>query len=187
MAPEHGDITRILIRASEGDGSAIDQLMPLVYNELRELAEHHLKQERPGHTLQATALVHEAYLRLVKQDAVQWRSRAHFFAIASQAIRRILVDHARARRRAKRGGDRRVDLDVAIVPAGEDCPDLLALDEALTELAGLHERQARIVELHFFGGFTIDDVARYLGVSERTVYGDWSMARAWLHRQLKSA
>jgi RNA polymerase sigma factor (TIGR02999 family) len=183
--PEGEDLTGILNRASRGDDSAVNRLMPLVYDQLRALAESYLRQERPDHTLQATALVHEAYVRLVRQEEVEWQSRAHFFAVAAQAIRRILVDHARGRQRAKRGGDRqrvRLEEDIALAK-GRDL-DLLALDEAMEKLATLHERQARIVELRFFGGLSLKDVAKFLGISPRTVDGDWSMARAWLKREL---
>jgi len=159
--------------------------MPLVYEELRALAESYLKRERPGHTLQATALVHEAYMRLVKQEDVDWQNRAHFFAVAAQAIRRILVDHARGHQSAKRGGDRkRVQLEQDLALSEPDF-DLLALDEALQELAGLNERQARIVELRFFGGLSLKEVAEYLGFSSRTIDGDWHMARAWLRGKLR--
>lgn len=158
----------------------------MVYDELRALAESCLQRERHGHTLQATALVHEAYLRLIKQEEVEWRNRAHFFAIAAQAIRRILVDHARGRQRAKRGGDRErvtLDEDVAITPDRD--LDVVELDEALEKLAQLNQRQARIVELRFFGGLALREVAEVLGVSPRTVDGDWCMARAWLRRELR--
>jgi len=180
------DITTILQQVSDGHDSAVNRLMPLVYDELRALAESYLRRERPDHTLQATALVNEAYVRLVKQEDVEWRSRAHFFAVAAQAIRRILVDHARGHQRLKRGGDlARVTLspDVALCP--ERGLDLLALDEALERLAGIDARQARIVELRFFGGLKLQEVAAYLDVSPRTVDGDWSMARAWLRRELR--
>ncbi len=183
---DRADVTQILKRASDGDDSAINRLMPLVYDELRALAESYLKQERPDHTLQATALVHEAYLRLIDQRDVEWQNRAHFFAVAAQAIRRILVDHARGHQRAKRGGDRqrvRLDEDMSLLEGSS--LDLLALDEALGRLASLHERQARIVELRFFGGLSLKDMAAFLGVSPRTVDGDWSMARAWLRRELR--
>lgn len=181
------DITRILQQAGDGDESAVNRLLPLVYDELRALAESYLRQERRGHTLQATALVNEAYLRLVKQDEVEWKNRAHFFAVAAQAIRRILVDHARGVQRAKRGGDReRVRLDDDIAVVAERDLDLVALDELLEKLAALHERQAQIVELRFFGGLSNEEVASYLGVSPRTVEGDWSMARAWLRRALEA-
>jgi RNA polymerase sigma factor (TIGR02999 family) len=159
--------------------------MPLVYDELRALAESYLRRERPDHTLQATALVHEAYMRLVKQEEVEWQNRAHFFAVAAQAIRRILVDHARGHQSGKRGGDRkRVRLDEDLTVPEPDL-DLLALDEALQELAHLHERQARIVELRFFGGLSLKEVAEYLGLSPRTIDGDWHMARAWLRCKLR--
>jgi RNA polymerase sigma-70 factor (ECF subfamily) len=178
------DVTRILKEASCGDASAVNRLMPLVYDELRALAESYLQHERPDHTLQATALVHEAYMRLIKQENVDWRNRAHFFAVAAQAIRRILVDHARGHQSAKRGGDRkRVGLDQDLAVPESDV-DLLALDEALQELARLHERQARIVELRFFGGLSLKEVAEYLEVSRRTIDGDWHMARAWLRGKL---
>jgi RNA polymerase sigma factor (TIGR02999 family) len=184
---DSGEVTRILRKASDGDDSAVNRLMPLVYDELRALAESYLQRERPDHTLQATALVHEAYVRLIRQEEVEWKSRAHFFAVAAQAIRRILVDHARARQRAKRGGDRqrvRLDEEVALLE-GPDL-DLLSLDEAMKKLGRLHQRQARIVELRFFGGLSLREVARVLGVSARTVDGDWSMARAWLRRELRA-
>lgn len=182
---DSADVTQILKRASDGDDSAVNRLMPLVYDELRALAESYLQTERPDHTLQATALVHEAYVRLIKQEDVEWQNRAHFFAVAAQAIRRILVDHARGHQRAKRGGDRqRVCLDEDEVITEERGLDLLALDEAMEKLAGLNERQSRIVELRFFGGLTAKEVAEVLGVSSRTVDGDWGMARAWLRREL---
>ena len=175
---DRADVTTLLKRATDGDDSAVNRLVPLVYDELRALAESYLMRERANHTLQATALVHEAYLRLIDQRDVRWKNRAHFFAVAAQAIRRILVDHARGHRRAKRGGDRqRVRLDEDVMPLEDRDLDLLALDDAL-------ERQARIVELHFFGGLSLKDVAAFLGVSPRTVDGDWSMARAWLRREL---
>lgn len=180
------DVTRLLNKAGDGDESAVNRLMPLVYDELRALAESCLQSERPDHTLQATALVNEAYLRLVKQEEVEWKNRSHFFAVAAQAIRRILVDHARTHGRAKRGGGRqRVKLDEDIAVREERELDLVALDEAMEKLAALNERQARIVELRFFGGLGLKEVAEFLGVSPRTVDGDWSMARAWLRRELR--
>jgi len=186
--PDRTDLTAILNRAGQGDESAVNRLLPLVYDELRALAQHMLQQERPGHTLQATALVHEAYMRLVKQDAIEWRGRGHFFAAASQAIRRILVDHARAHRAAKRGGDAdRLELAGSLVASPEAGPDLIALDEALERLAQQHPRQAQIVSMRFFGGFTLQEIAEYLDVSPRCVDGDWSVARAWLRRELKDA
>lgn len=179
------DVTQILRRASDGDDSAVNRLMPLVYDELRALAESYLKQERSDHTLQATALVHEAYVRLIKQEDVEWQNRAHFFAVAAQAIRRILVDHARSHNRIKRGGDReRVQLSDDVVLLEDRDLDLIALDEGMKKLATLNSRQAQIVELRFFGGLSLKEVANFLGVSPRTVDGDWSMARAWLRREL---
>ena len=181
------EITKILKRASRGEGSAVNLLMPLVYDELRALAESYLQRERSGHTLQATALVHEAYVRLIDQQGVEWQNRAHFFAVAAQAIRRILVDHARSRLRVKRGGDReRVKLDSKILILPETHLDLLALEDALGKLTKLNERQAQIVELRFYGGMSLKEVATFLDISPRTVDGDWSMARAWLRRELQA-
>lgn len=186
--PDRADLTAVLNRAGQGDESAINRLLPLVYDELRALAQRLLQQERPGHTLQATALVHEAYIRLVKQDAIEWRGRGHFFAAAAQAIRRILVDHARAHRAAKRGGaSDRLALSGTLAVSPEVGPDLIALDEALERLAGQHPRQAQIVAMRFFGGFTLQEIAEYLDISPRSVDGDWSFARAWLRRELKGA
>ena len=182
---EDVDVTGILRKASCGSDSAVKQLMPLVYDELRALAESYLKHERVDHTLQATALVHEAYVRLVKQEDVDWQNRAHFFGVAAQMIRRILVDHARHHERIKRGGGRRrvqIDEDIALPQHRE--LDLLALDEAMERLADFHERAARIVELRFFGGLNREEVAEVLGLSLRTVGDDWRLARAWLRREL---
>ena len=184
--PGPDDITAILKKVENGDDSAVNRLMPLVYDELRALAESYLKRERPDHTLQATALVHEAYVRLINQREVDWKNRAHFFAVAAQAIRRILVDHARYHHRSKRGGNRqRVELDEGAVISEVEKLDFVALDEALNKLAVLHQRQAQIVELKFFGGLMLKEIAEFLGVSRRTVDGDWSMARAWLKRELQ--
>ncbi len=181
-------VTMILNRVRSENDSAVRELMPLVYNELREIAASFLKRERPDHTLQATALVHEAFVKMVNQRDIAWQNRAHFFAVAAQAIRRILVDHARTHGRKKRGGDcRRMHLDDDLAWTGRHDLDLLALDEALAKLAELDPRQARIVELRFFGGLTLKDAAAVLDVSPRTVDGDWSMARAWLRRELSEA
>lgn len=180
------DITQILKNASDGDDSAVKRLMPLVYAELRALAKSCLQQERPDHTLQATALVHEAYVRLIRQEEVEWQNRAHFFGVAAQAIRRILVDHARGRRRAKRGGDcQRIHLDENTPAPHTANPDILALNEALEKLGESHERAARVVELRFFGGLNREEVAEFLAISVRTVAGDWRLARAWLRRELE--
>ena len=172
--------------AGEGDAATPDRLLPLVYDELRRLAESHLRRERPDHTLQATALVHEAYLRMVDQREVEWRGRAHFFALAAQAIRRVLIDHARRHRSAKRGADRRkFSLDEALTVSNEEAPtDLVALDEALQRLAQRQPDRARVVELRFFGGLTIQDTARTMGVTTRTVERHWQYARAWLYRDI---
>jgi RNA polymerase sigma factor (TIGR02999 family) len=162
--------------------------MPLVYDELRGLAERLLRNERPGHTLQPTALVHEAYLRLIDQTRVRWQGRAHFFALASCTIRRILVDHARGARRVKRGGGRlRLSLNEDLVPTEDGQLDLIALDDALSTLAADHPDQARIVEMRFFGGLTIAETATVLGVSASTVEREWRFARAWLYRALTDA
>mgnify|MGYP000917583940 CR=1 FL=1 len=181
------DITGLLKRLSDGDSRAVDLLLPVIYDELRGLAGAYLRRESPGHTLQTTALVHEAYLKLVGQEAARYQSRAHFFAVAAQAMRRILVNHARDRGRLKRGGDRgRVDLQESAVVAPQDGegPDLVALDEALTRLAERDERKARTVEMRFFAGMTVEETAEALGVAPATVKRDWEFARAWLQREL---
>jgi RNA polymerase sigma factor (TIGR02999 family) len=179
------DITRMLIDWSEGDREALDRLIPIVYTELRRQASRQLRRERPGHTLQTTALIHEAYLRLVDQRGARWQSRAHFFAVSAQLMRRILVDHARRRRRAKRGGSAvALPLDEGLVAAGGTGADLLALDEALERLAAVDARQSRIVELRFFGGLSIEETAEALGVSLTTVKDDLKLAKAWLRREL---
>jgi len=183
--------TRLLNRASGGEVVAAADLLPLVYNELRALAEQFFRHEHADHTLQPTALVHEAYLRLVDSDAVEWKSRAQFFAIAAKAMRNILVDHARARGRRKRGGDwRQITLDAVernLGGAGDGALDMLALNEALDRLASMDERKARLVELRFFAGLSSEDAARLLGVSRTTASEEWRMARAWLHKELRSA
>ena len=178
-------VTELLVRWRGGDRKALDALIPLVYGELRRIAQHYLQNERPGHTLQSTALVHEAYVRMIAQDFPQWQNRAHFFAVAAQLMRQILVDHARNYRAAKRGGG---VFKLALEEA-EESPlpvdiDLVALDDALKTLAGMDEQQSRVVELKFFGGLSIDDTAEVLGVSSSTVKRDWITARAWLYREL---
>jgi RNA polymerase sigma factor (TIGR02999 family) len=184
----NGDVTRLLADWSNGDRRALDELLPLVYEELRHLANAYLRREREGHTLQSTALVHEAFLRLVKQRDVQWRGRAHFFGIAAQMIRRILVDHARAQRADKRGaGAVRLELDESIAVAQQRDLDLIALDDALGRLAVLDERQSRIVELRFFAGLSVEDTAEVMGISTATVKREWASARAWLFREVAAA
>jgi RNA polymerase sigma factor (TIGR02999 family) len=178
-------VTRVLEGAVAGEGRAADELLPLVYDELRSMAARHLKGERHGHTLQPTALAHEAYLKLVGQTRVQWQGRAHFLAVAATAMRRILVNHAKARGRRKRGGEaQRVPLDVAFESFQERAVDVRALDEALGKLAEMDAGQARIVELRFFGGLTVQETAEVLGVSARTVHREWTLAKAWLHGEV---
>lgn len=185
--PETADITQLLLDWREGNKNALDDLMPLVYDELRRLAQFYMRGQKAGHTLQTTALVNEAYLRLVDSSRVRWQDRAHFFAISAQLMRRILVDSARSRNSLKRGGEvQKVELDDETVAAlTDDKVDLLALDEALKELAGLSPRQSKVVELKYFGGLTEKEIAETLDISARTVKRDWSVARAWLFRRMK--
>jgi RNA polymerase sigma factor (TIGR02999 family) len=186
-SPSPGAITELLQRSRGGDGPAVSELVPLVYGELRRIAARSLRRERPGHTLQATALVHEAYLRLLKDEHLSFQNRAHFLGIAARAMRQILVEHARARDADKReGGRRRITLDEAVAASATREVDLLALDEALERLAALDDRHARIVELRFFGGLTNEEAAEALGVSVATVKRAWTAARAWLFRELSS-
>lgn len=181
----HARITRLVAETAAGDAEAADVVFPLVYDELRRLAASALRRERAGHTLQPTALVHEAFLRLANSPETPWESHAHFVAIAARVMRRVLVDHARRRKAFKRGtGDVRVPLDDVDVPAATLDVDLVALDEALARLATFDERQARIVELRFFGGLSVPETAVLIGASERTVKRDWQVARAWLTREL---
>jgi RNA polymerase sigma factor (TIGR02999 family) len=178
-------VTQLLADASQGDQGALDALFPLVYNELRRLADAYLRNERQNHTLQATALVHEAYLRLVDQTSINWQNRAHFFSVAAQVMRHILVDHARNHQRLKRGGSaRKLSLDEAVSFFEQRDLNLVALDEALTDLEKLDPQQSRIVELRFFGGLTIEEMAEVLKTSPATVSREWAMAKMWLHRAL---
>jgi RNA polymerase sigma factor (TIGR02999 family) len=178
-------VTELLGRWRSGDRDALDSLIPLVYEELRRIAQHYLRNERPGHTLQSTALVHEAYVRLIRQDLPQWQNRAHFFAVAAQLMRQILVDHARAYRAGKRGGGVcNLALDDAEKGAQQVDVDIVALDDALKTLSAMDPQQGKVVELKFFGGLSIEDTAEVLGVSSSTVKRDWITARAWLHREL---
>jgi RNA polymerase sigma factor (TIGR02999 family) len=179
-------VTRLLREARAGDRAALDELLPLVYRELRQIAARHLAQERPGHTLQATALVHEAYLRLIDQHSVDWRNRAHFFSIAAEMMRRVLVNHAVGRRAQKRGaGETLLSLDEVVSFANRQDVDLILLDEALGRLAELDPLQARIVEMRFFAGLTVEEVAEVLGVSDSEVKREWRSAKAWLTAQLR--
>ncbi len=184
-SPPPHELTQLLLAWSEGDRAALDKLLPLVYDELRRLARHYMSRERAGHTLQTTALVNEAYLRLIDQKQVRWQNRAHFFAIAAQFMRRILVDHARKHAYAKRGGGaRRVPLDEAATVSQERAADLVALDEALTSLTEIDPQQGRIVELKFFGGLSTEETAEVLGLSPAKVRREWSAAKAWLYHEL---
>jgi RNA polymerase sigma factor (TIGR02999 family) len=180
------EVTRLLQQWSDGQGQALDRLLPHIHSELRKLAASYLRRERPDHTLQPTALVNEAFLKLIDQRAVRWQNRAHFFGIAAQAMRRILVDHARTHATDKRGGGaHKVPLeDVEVVGAVVDF-DLLALDEALTRLAAVDPQQSRIVELRFFGGLTMEEAAEVMHISPATVGRDWRMAKAWLSAELR--
>jgi RNA polymerase sigma factor (TIGR02999 family) len=178
-------VSALLIKWRAGDQEALQALIPLVYQELRRIAQHHLQQERPDHTLQSTALVHEAYLRLLKQGPAEVANRAHFLAVASQLMRQILVDHARGHRAAKRGGGLKLELQDSMAVQKAQNVDLIALDQALNELARLDPRQSRIVEMRFFGGLSIEDTAEVVGVSQTTVKREWATARAWLRREVR--
>jgi len=182
-----GRVTVLLQQWAQGDDKALPDLVPLVYQELRRLARHHLESERRDHTLQSTALVHEAFLRLLGGEPVELQNRTHFIGVASRAMRQILVDHARSRRARKRDGGARIDFDcLADFPVNGD-DELVALDEALQQLGQLDERQAQIVEMKFFGGLSAPEISQVLGLSRATVDRDWATARVWLHRQMSHA
>lgn len=179
-------LTALLKRLSTGDSGAATEVIPLIYQELRRLAAHYMAQERSNHMLRTTALVHEAYLRLVDQRQANWKNRAHFYGAAAQVMRRILVDHARARHAEKRGGGApRLSLDEVATFSEEQSHELVLLDEALARLATMNARQSRIIELRFFAGLTVEETAEVIGISPKTVKRDWSVARAWLHRELR--
>ena len=181
-----GEVTSLLNRLAAGDQEAAAELVPLVYEELRRLAARCLRRERPGHTLQPTALVHEAYIKLTAQRNARWQSRAHFFAVASQAMRRILVDYARTQQRIRRGGkQQKVTLDEVVLVSPERTEELIAVHESLSRLEKLDPRQGRMVELRYFGGLTVEEVAHVLGVSSKTVIREWNTAKAWLYGDLK--
>ena len=181
-------VTHLLLEISGGNRNAVDELLPLVYKELKRIAGGQLRNERPGHTLQPTALVHEAYLKLVDQREVTWQNRAHFLGVAAQVMRRILLDYAKARCREKRGGGvRPAVLDEALVVSEDRASDLVMIDEALTRLEQLDARQAKVVELRFFGGLSVEETAQVMGISAPTVKREWAMAKAWLHRELSVA
>jgi RNA polymerase sigma factor (TIGR02999 family) len=182
------DVTRLLAELSRGNASAMDQLVPLIYPQLRELAAKHFRRERRDHTLQATALVNEAYLRLVGQERAHWEGRIHFLSVASVLMRRILVDHARKRGASIRpGSNQKVDLEDAMLVTDQSAANMLAIDEALLRLAAMDAQQARVVELRFFGGLSVEETAQSLRISTATVKRDWSSARAWLYTQVKAS
>ena len=180
------EVTQLLVAWSDGNQAALDQLMPLIYRELRRLARRRLVAEKADNTLQTTALVHEAYLRLIGQKAVQWQNRAHFFALAAQMMRRILVDYARSRRYTKRGGGaQKVSFEESMAVSSR-AADVIALDEALTTLAEIDPRKSKMIELRFFGGLSIEETAKVLGVSPGTIKRDWTLAKAWLQHEIDS-
>ena len=186
MTSSSNSVSQLLIAWSQGDEAALQQLTPLVYDELHRLARRYMRRESPGHTLQTSALVNEAYLRLIDQRNVSWQNRSHFFGIASQLMRRILVDHARSHARQKRGGNaQRLSLNTTAVSTKERVVDLVAIDEALTKLAELDSQKSRIVEMKFFGGLTNDEVAECLNVSSRTIEREWRKSKAWLKGALE--
>jgi RNA polymerase sigma-70 factor (ECF subfamily) len=183
---ESQEVTLLLSALTRGDDGAASKLIPVVYDELRRLAGSYMRRERADHTLQATALVHEAYLKLIEQRSVNWQSRAHFFGVSAQLMRRILIDHARGHTREKRGGEqKKVSLDEAFVFSEKQADELLAVDDSLNLLAKIDPRQARVVEMRFFGGLSVEETAEVLGVSPKTVKRDWSVAKAWLYADLK--
>jgi RNA polymerase sigma-70 factor (ECF subfamily) len=185
MSDSPPDITELLEHLSAGKEHALDDLLPLVYGELRRQAARYLRRERQNHTLQPTALVNEAFIKLVDQRNVRWQNRAHFFGVAAQAMRRIVIDHARTKQRIKRGGvQQAVTLDENLIAVDAKLVDVLALDEVLTRLAAVDERQARVVELRFFGGLSVEETAEVMDISPATVKREWSMAKAWLYNEL---
>ena len=185
MKPSPNEVTRLLLDWSNGDRAALDELVPLVYDELRRLAHHYMRQERAEHTLQTTALVNEAYVRLIDQNSVHWQGKAHFFAIAAQMMRRILVDYARSRRYAKRGAEaHQVSFDESAIVSPQKGAELVAVDEALNDLAEHDVRKSKIVELRFFGGLNIEETAEVLGISPTTVQREWRSAKAWLYQAI---
>jgi RNA polymerase sigma-70 factor, ECF subfamily len=181
------EITGRLIAWREGDAAALEQLIPAVYQELRRMAERYLRSESSGHTLQPTALVHEAYLRLIDQTRVEWQNRAHFFGVAAQMMRRILVDHAKTKQRVKRGGNAvNLSLEEALDYGQDRAAELIALDDALHALATFDSRKSRVVELRYFGGLSVEETAQVLEITPKTVTRDWNMAKAWLNQQLSN-
>ena len=185
MSPSPETVTQLLIAWRNGDETALDELMPLVYEELRRMARNYLRRERSDHTLQTTALVNEAYLRLIDHKRIEWQNRAHFFALAARAMRRILVDYARSRKYQKRGGGaRKVSISEAAVLAQERAAEMVALDDALNALAALDPRKSQVVEMRYFGGMSVEETAEALGISAVTVTRDWNTAKGWLLREI---
>jgi RNA polymerase sigma factor (TIGR02999 family) len=183
---DSAEVTALLRKATAGDADAAAEIVPLIYEELRRLAAHYMARERPGHTLQTTALVHEAFRRLVDLRQSNWQSRTHFYGAAANVMRRVLVDHARARQAEKRGGDvEHLPLDESLAYSEAQSQELVQLDEALTRLARLNVRQTKVIELRFFAGLNVDETAEVMGISPKTVKRDWSVARAWLHREIR--
>jgi len=186
-SPSH-EVTQLLNDWGNGDQAALDRLMPLVYGELRQMARRYMAHQNPGHTLQTTALINEAFVKLIGQPDKHFQNRSHFFGVAAQAMRHILVDYARSKQYAKRGGDApKVSLDEALTVSEERAAELVALDDALKELAKVDERKSRVVELRYFGGLNVEETAEVLKVASITVIRDWSMAKAWLHRELSNS
>ena len=185
MTQDSHEVTQLLIQWSNGDKAALDKLMPLIYSELRQLARHYMSRERPGHTLQTTALVNEAYMRLVNRKGVHWQNRAHFFAVAARAMRRILVSYARSQRSQKRGGGAlKIELDETALVSPEESQEIVDLHEALERLGALDSRKAQVVELKYFGGLNYDEMAEVLKISRVTVRRDWEFAKVWLYTEL---
>jgi RNA polymerase sigma factor (TIGR02999 family) len=181
------EVTQLLVDWGNGNQAALDRLMPVVYTELRQLAHRYMRRERPGHTMQTTALIHEAYLRLVDQNQVRWQHQAHFFGIAARLMRQILIEHARSRTRAKRGGGvGTISLDEAAIVSQARATALLALDDALERLATIDPRKSQVVELRFFGGLSVEEAAQVLNIAPNTVLRDWRMAKAWLRREISN-
>lgn len=187
--PEHSDITRLLHQLRTGEPNAAGELFPLVYGELRRIANLQMGRERRGHTLQATAVVHEAYLRMAAGQEIDWQGRSHFFAFAARTMRQVLLDYARQRRAGKRGGEaaRKVDLDAELLIGDDRLEEVIALDDLLNRLAAMDPDQARVVELRFFGGLNVEETAEAMGISPRTVKREWQMAKAWFDRELAAA
>lgn len=187
--PESGEVTVLLAQLRDGNREAADRLVPLIYRELRRMAGAYMRRERPGHTLQATGLVHEAYMRLAGGEGAQWQNRAHFFAIAAHTMRQVLLDYARKRGAGKRGGTgaRKVDLDAELLVSENTLEDVIVIDEALERLAQIDERQSRLIELRFFAGLSVEEAAEVMGLSAITIKREWRSAKAWLLRELSSA